>query len=196
MSLEQKLGFLNRFKSALASSCAAYSLAVSLALGAAFYGCGKGDEPGEENQRYACQMNECVPDSNGPYAVSDCNNECGEDNGNGLPMDYLTATKNGMPICPLGWTQGTFAHAQAESINVVGMCGGGGFIQMYFQPTPSPGGSAPCTEIAEEGYSCSSPTDPVSGQVTVTGSSGAFRVSGNCSCGPYSAEFSLPLTVL
>lgn len=83
MPLEQKLGFLNRFKSALASSCAAYSLAVSLALGTAFYGCGKGDEPGEGNQqngnqRYACQMNECVPDSNGPYSVADCDNTCGD----------------------------------------------------------------------------------------------------------------------
>ncbi len=81
MSLERKLGFLNRFKTAFTSSCAAYSLAISLALGTTFYGCEKGDEPGEGNQqsgnqRYACQMNECAPDPNGPYSAADCDNAC------------------------------------------------------------------------------------------------------------------------
>lgn len=203
MSLEKKLGFLDRFKVSFAASRAAYALSVGLAL-APFYGCDQSNEPEEENQRYSCQMNSCALDPNGPYAVSDCNYECGEDDGNGNkpPMDYLTATKNGMPICPLGWTRGIHSDASAGSIIIYGQCVGDQ-IQMVYGPTPLPGGSAPCIEMQEEafeGKQCSSESSPVSGQATITGSMGDLRVSGSCACSTaenaYSAEFSLPLNVL
>ncbi|MEK6950355.1 MAG: hypothetical protein AABX13_01375 [Nanoarchaeota archaeon] len=195
--------FNDRFNRSLSRSGAAYSLAVGLALGVAFSGCAPKDEGENENtiQRYNCAMNECLPDPNGPYAVSDCNNECGGagngDGGNGQQMDYLRATKDGVPICPLGWTQGINAYATGGSIIVGGNCVGD-HIQMEFGPTPSPGGSAPCLWILQKAFpdgQCPS-LELLSGQATVTGSTGSFRVAGNCSCDPYSAEFSLPLSVL
>ena len=204
MSLDSKIKSILSavFPSALPRKILSYSLAGSILLGNV--SCGK-DEEGDEyyggTQRYACQMNSCVPDESGPYAVADCNNDCGGNNEMPLPQgDYLTATIDETLICPLGWTRNLGANANGQYfIDVTAMCEGSSQLFIRFEPVQPVGVSTPCTQL---GYHDSSgggedvicKTTP-SGSATITGTPGAYRVSGNCNCEPYAAEFSLPLMV-
>lgn len=99
----------------------------------------------------------------------------------------VTATDNGNPECPLGYTQGVTAVGNGSNVTVQALCTGGGFT-LVFSPTPAPGGTAPCTL----GYSGSSEvgllttSEKVTGTVTVNGTTGDLTVSGSCTC---SGEF-------
>ncbi len=120
-----------------------------------------------------------------------------------------TETLNGTPICPLGWSQGLAATATGSTITVNGSCNGGASFQLTFSPTPPAGGSAPATQCNLFGNgtvqcATNSPSTPM-GSVNVTGTTGALRASGSCSCtvdgdggrtpGMGSVTFDLPLTV-
>jgi hypothetical protein len=119
-----------------------------------------------------------------------------------------TVTVDGSPFCPLGWPSGLTAINDGSRMAVVGRCGGGRF-DAVFEPLAADG-SAPATSCGVFGppprsravVSCagraSHPEAPT-GSVTVTGSTGNFRVEGECSCttstGTVSITLGLPVTV-
>ena len=111
----------------------------------------------------------------------------------------VTATDNGSPVCPLGYTQGITAVGNGTNVTVQALCTGAGFT-LVFSPTPAPGGTAPCTE----GYPGSSASlensssestwqqGAISGSVTIEGTTGNLTVSGSCTTSGdfYSMDYS------
>jgi hypothetical protein len=99
--------------------------------------------------------------------------------------------QNGPPtVCAVGsWLQ---FHAQCETASGAALPH---YLIVRFEPVPGPGETAQCT-------ACNHDPDPpmVTGSATVTGTPGAFHVSGQCTCtdGDFNAtvevDFSLPLS--
>jgi hypothetical protein len=121
-----------------------------------------------------------------------------------------SVTLDGVELCPLGWDGTLEALASAGQIQLghvdvtvsplVCDAGAGNLNRLYFRPVPTVGSTAPCVEfgVVKDASSSACSTDEQStvmptGTLTVSGTEGAYTVSGSCSC---PASSSNPATMI
>jgi hypothetical protein len=111
------------------------------------------------------------------------------------PAATVAFTINGASPCdPLNpaLNKNNASHNGATSIQFSSSCqNGGGNFQIVFQPTPAPGGQAPCTALEADANSGQSVhvscvkggSGNLQGTVTVNGTVDNYTIDGSCQCG-------------